>query len=362
MDRHERTVNPNMMVLAREARGLSQKVLSKRLGVPQSRISMIEMGVRPVPKPLLAQLSEVLDYPEHFFFQEGQLYGVEIAEVFHRKRRNVPKYTLARIYALMEIRLRHISALLRSLDVTNKIPQFDPEEVRSTSESKARILDIARAVRASLEIPRGPIVDLTETLEEAGVIVVAFDFETPLVDAISRWLPGLPPTFFVNQRSPKDRYRLSLAHELGHMVMHAQATPEMEEQANWFAAEFLMPERDIRHDLTDLTLYKLTALKRYWRVSMAALLMRAQELGTFTPNQARYLWSQMAKAGYRTREPVELDVTGEEPRLLHELVTTHVDKLGYTETDLAKILPLNAEELHSWYLSGEIPPSLRLVH
>jgi Zn-dependent peptidase ImmA (M78 family)/DNA-binding XRE family transcriptional regulator len=361
MDRRDGIVNPNMVVLARESRGLSQKVLAARLGIPQSRVSMIEMGVRPVPKVLLAQLTDTLNYPEHFFYQEGALYGIEIAEIFHRKRRNVPKYALARIYALVEIRLRHIAALLRSLDVTSNIPQFDPEEVRSTSESKSHIADIARAVRAHLHIPRGPIADLTQTLEEAGVIIAAFDFDTPLVDALSRWLPTLPPTFFVNQQSPKDRYRLSVAHELGHLILHSQAVPDMEEQANWFAAEFLMPEREIRHDLRDLTLYKLTALKRYWRVSMAALLMRAQDLGTITPNQARYLWTQMAKAGYRTREPIELDVTGEQPCLLRELVETHFDALGYTERDLNKILPLNQEELRSWYLDDGTRPSLTLI-
>ncbi|HEY7342052.1 MAG TPA: XRE family transcriptional regulator [Ktedonobacterales bacterium] len=361
MDRREWTVNPNMVVLARESRGLSQKALADQLGIPQSRVSMIEMGVRPTPKALLGQLTEALNFPEHFFYQDGALYGVEIAEVFHRKRRNVPKYTLARIYALVEIRLRHISALLRSLDVATTIPQFDPEEVTDTSKSKNHIADIARTVRAELHLSRGPVEDLTQTLEEAGVIIADFDFGTPLVDALSRWLPALPPTFFVNQQSPKDRYRLSLAHELGHIVMHSQAVPDMEEQANWFAAEFLMPERDILHDLQDLTLYKLTALKRYWRVSMAALLMRAQDLDTITPNQARYLWMQMAKAGYRTREPVELDVTGEQPRLLRELVEMHMDKLGYSESDLGKILPLNEGELHSWYLADGTHPSLTLV-
>ena len=322
---------------------------------------MIEMGVRPVPKTLLVQLMEALNYPEHFFYQEGALYGVEIAEVFHRKRRNVPKYTLAQVYALAEIRLRHVSALLRSLDVTSKIPQFDPEEVKDTSQTKNHIADIARSVRAHLHLTRGPVEDLTQTLEEAGVIIINFDFGTPLIDALSRWLPTLPPTFFVNQQSPKDRYRLSLAHELGHIVMHSQAIPDMEEQANWFAAEFLMPERDIVHDLQDLTLYKLTALKKYWRVSMAALLMRAQDLATITPNQARYLWMQMAKAGYRTREPVELDITGEQPRLLRELVGIHMNNLGYTENDLGRILPLNESELRAWYLDDESHPSLKLV-
>ena len=57
-------------------------------------------------------------------------------------------------------------------------------------------------------------------------MVISVDFETPRIDAISRWMPGLPPLFFVNKDIPKDRYRYSLTHELGHVVMHALGCPK----------------------------------------------------------------------------------------------------------------------------------------
>jgi hypothetical protein len=53
---------------------------------------------------------------------------------------------------------------------------------------------------------------------------------------------------------------------------------------------------------------------------MAALLMSAQRLGVISTNQARYLWMQMAKLSYKTREPVELDIKGEQPNLLKNLI------------------------------------------
>ena len=46
----------------------------------------------------------------------------------------------------------------------------------------------------------------------------------------------------------------------------------------------------------------LAVLKKYWRVSMASILVRAKSLGTITANQARYLWTQMSRAGYRLRD------------------------------------------------------------
>ena len=100
-------------------------------------------------------------------------------------------------------------------------------------------------------MPNGPVLSMTSSVEDAGGIVVLIDFGTPLVDGVSRWVPGLPPLFFLNQAAPGDRGRMTLAHELGHMVMHHVARAEMEVQAFEFAQEFLMPAKDIRHQLDD---------------------------------------------------------------------------------------------------------------
>jgi len=345
-----RSGNPQLVILARESRGLGQKALAETLKVSQGTISKIETGLIPLSDEMIEMLSEVLDYPEHFFRQEGKSAGIGIAEIFHRKRQSVPQRVLNKIYAQIEIRIKHISTLLVSTEVSSNIPKMDVDEYGG------RVEEIARAVRSQWNIPRGPIRDMTEAIEDAGGIIIPFDFETSLVDAISRWVPGLPPLFFMNERIPKDRYRLSLGHELGHMVMHTYPTPDIEEQAFRFAAEFLMPERDILMDLDNLNLPKLANLKRYWRISMAALLKRADELETIKPNQVRYLWAQMSKAGYKTNEPIELDVSGERPHLLYELIEAHQNDLGYTIEDLRMLIPLNDDELWKFYLQDPTNP------
>ncbi len=140
-----------------------------------------------------------------------------------------------------------------------------------------------------------------------GGIVVEVTFETRKMDAISRWVPGPPPVFFINRDMPKDRYRFTLAHELGHMVMHKNPTLDLESVAHQFASEFLMPERDVRADLLNLDLSRLVHLKQYWKVSMASLIYCAEAIGAISSNRARYLRVQMAKAGYSTVEPAGLD-------------------------------------------------------
>ena len=342
--------NSHMVILARESRGLGQKALADALGISQGTVSKIETGLLPLSDEMIEALSDILDYPSHFFRQEGAITGIGVAEVFHRKRQSVPQRVLDKIYAQIEIRIKHISSLLISTEVPSNLPKMEIDEYGG------RVEEVARAVRACWNLPRGPIQDVTKVIEDAGGIIFSFDFETPLVDAISRWVPKLPPLFFVNKHIPKDRYRLSLAHELGHMVMHTYPTPDIEDQAFRFAAEFLLPERDILMDLQKLDLIKLTNLKRYWRVSMAALVMCAEELNTLKPNQIRYLRMQMSKAGYKTREPIELDVSGEQPYLLYELIQAHQKELGYTVEDLRRLIPLNDDELWKYYLQDPTRP------
>lgn len=347
-------VNPYMIIVGRESRGLSQKMLADALGVSQGRVSKVESGLLAVPDDLLDALARVLNYPSGFFLQAGAPKGVGIAEIFHRKRQDVPKKVLDKVYARMEIRYRHIENLLRATDIPVNVPHLDIDEFGT-------VADIARLVRATWHLPRGPIQDLTTILENAGVVVVPFDFETPKIDAISRWLPGLPPLIFVNETSPKDRLRFNLGHELGHLVMHTLPNPEIEDQANQFAAEFLLPERDIRNDLGDLTMAKLAVLKRYWNASMSALLKRADDLGTISAGRARALWAQMARAGYKLREPVDLDVPGEQPTLVRELVETHLRDLGYDHHDLHDLLCLGDEELWLYYLRDQDRTPLRVM-
>jgi Zn-dependent peptidase ImmA (M78 family) len=220
---------------------------------------------------------------------------------------------------------------------------MDPEEFDSS------VSQVARAVRAGWNLPRGPIKNVVHIIEDAGGIVVRFPFKTRLVDAVSRWVPGLPPMFFVNEGIPADRERLSLCHELGHLVMHQSVRPEIEDEANSFAAEFLMPENEIRPQLVDLSIHKLASLKSLWRVSMQALVYRAQELNVIGRGKAQYLWVQLSRLGYRTREPSELDPPREEPSTLKQLVEVHTGAFRYSIKQMATLFRWNEPELVAAY-------------
>ncbi len=340
-----RAVNPEMIILARESRGLTQTELARRLVVTQSNISKVEAGLIGTSEPMLGRLSEVLGYPSNFFYQTDQVYGPGMSEFFHRKRQSLPEKVLSKLHAQMSIRLMHVRRLLRSAETDPcQIPSIDIDEYGG------RVGDIAGMVRAKLGLAPGPVPSVTRYLEDAGAIVVPCDFGTRLLDAIGRWVPGLPPVFFVNEWAPGDRLRFTLSHELAHIVMHSNPNPDMEVQADQFAAAFLLPEKDVKPYLEHVTLPKLATLKPYWKVSMGALLHRAGDLGKVTESQARILWMQMSKAGYRTREPVELEIPQEKPSLLQELISLHLEELKYTVSELSCLLALNEQEFRGIYL------------
>lgn len=328
-------MNPEMLILAREAKGLTQTALAEGLGVKQGTVSKIEAGILAPSEDLVGQLASILDVPPSFFFQNDRVFGFNSTVFFHRKRQALSDRILRRLHAVMNFTRMRVSRLLRSANVSapTAFRRLDLADYKSAEE-------VARLARSMWMIPPGPLRSVTEVIENAGGIVVRFDFETNQIDAISEWVPGFPPIFLVNSDSAisGDRLRLTMAHEIGHMLMHSFPSPTMEEEANEFAAEFLMPRREIKASLFGLNLAKLAQLKRVWKVSMAALTMRAYGLNTITETQRRYIFINFAKRGYKSREPIETDIPIENPSSLHKLTQSHLRELGFSIKEMMELL------------------------
>jgi Zn-dependent peptidase ImmA (M78 family)/transcriptional regulator with XRE-family HTH domain len=337
--------NPEMLTLARMSRGVTQTELAAEVETTQGRVSKIEHGFFEPDGTLVDRFAAALKYPREFFFQPG--YINTLPSWFHRKRKQLSQTTLDRIHAEIAIRIRNVVKLMISTDIRSvrPVPQFDIDQFDGNVEN------IARLVRQQWELPRGPVPNLVEVLERAGVLVIPCDFGATEVDAVGMRLQGMPPLVFMNASAPADRVRFSAAHEVAHLVMHATPTEDMEKEADRFAAEFLMPEFDIKPQLANVTLPLLSILKRVWRVSMAALLKRARDLRTITQKKATSLWKQMSALGFRKREPAELDLIPEKPRLLREMIDYHLKQLGMTEQQLHAMFTLfepDYRRLYAW--------------
>jgi Zn-dependent peptidase ImmA (M78 family) len=58
-------------------------------------------------------------------------------------------------------------------------------------------------------IPPGPIQNLPELAERAGIIVIWCEFGAP-IDGVTMNVPDMPSCIFLNREAPADRQRASL--------------------------------------------------------------------------------------------------------------------------------------------------------
>jgi Zn-dependent peptidase ImmA (M78 family) len=204
---------------------------------------------------------------------------------------------------------------------------------------------------------------MTELIERNGGVVIACDFGSGLIDAMSQRIDGLPILFFINAHSPSDRVRHTLAHELGHMVLHTLAFSEdenMEREADAFAGAFLVPAGEYRSQLRSFDLRQLANLKAYWKVSMKALAYRAGQLNLVTPYQQKRVYMELNSLGYARHEPGE--PPAEPPKALDDMIAVHKYKLNYSDDELAALLDLEPDEFRRMYpASNKSAPSLRLI-
>ena len=349
----QREINPLMLVLGRESRGLTQKELAEALSITQGTLSKIEGGLLQLSDDELIILSKVLNYPKHFFAQTDQIYGPGTSELYHRKRQDIPIKLLKKVHATMHLRHMQIDRLLKSVD----IGAIDIRPVDLDEPGAPMPEEVARMTRAAWHLPTGPIQNVISVIENAGGIIIPCNIETNKIDAMSRWIPGTPPLFFINLNMPMDRIRFTLCHELGHIIMHQIPNTDMEKQADTFAAEFLMPAGEVKNSLDNLTLDKLSALKQYWKVSMAFIIYRAKSLNRITENQARYLYSQFGRMGYRTKEPAWLEPPKEKAKLFYDLIKVYLNDLNYTEEQLSQMLLIGQLEFRDIFRD----PSRRLT-
>jgi Zn-dependent peptidase ImmA (M78 family) len=226
--------------------------------------------------------------------------GIGIGLVHHRKKAALGAQPLRRIHAeLALVRLQVRGLVSSKTDVIHSFERIGVTDMESPS-------DAARTLRKLWKVPAGPIHNLVLLIEQAGGLILVRDLGTNALDAVSIWDGEEAPLFVLNVHAPSDRFRFSLAHELGHIIMHpvAGAAAVQERQADEFASEFLMPAADIATEMRGrLDLNRLLVLKQRWRVSMAALARRAVTLTAISEWQYRNLMVEMSTLGYRTKEP-----------------------------------------------------------
>lgn len=319
---------------ARREAGMTHQELIDALGwtVQPAAISRYESNTRTPTPEQVDELAGFLGVTvEYFDFPESP-HGALATEAHMRRQLSERPAVWGRVEARLITHRRHLAMMLRSTTFKPQqvVPRIDP--IDTTPE------EAARQLRALWRVPVGPIQSMVRLLEAAGCFVIFEDFGTRRIDGMSIWGSAWP-VIVVNSTMPHDRIRLTLAHELGHLVLHDDFTAiDPERDANKFAAEFLMPESTIGPELkkSRLELGAIADLKIEWRVSMQAIFERAFALQLVSSEQRSRFYMAMNKRGWKVKEPNSEYCIEPQPSLVLAVVD-QMSKAGYTTREIADI-------------------------
>jgi Zn-dependent peptidase ImmA (M78 family) len=175
-------------------------------------------------------------------------------------------------------------------------------------------------------------------VENRGILVVFSPLDSATVDAYSFDTSTRPVIMLNPLKDDFYRQRFDVAHELGHIVMHLDTEPGgriIEQQANRFAAEFLMPAQEIEAALPRRADWRqLGRLRQEWNVSLQAMLYRAKVLGTISDVTYWNAMTTVSTRGWRRREPGPIPLL-EQPSLLPSSVKLLIDEAQVDERTLA---------------------------
>jgi Zn-dependent peptidase ImmA (M78 family) len=337
--------NPAMLTLARESHGMKILELAEKAGTSPSYVGQVEGSLKEPSEEFMEKVVAILKFPKQHYYSSGRFESAHPS--FYRRRVVIPAVLLRQCAARMTIVKRNIEKLLSQVDGSDvRLPFIDPDECGGGSK------EVAQKMRLHLRLPPGPIINLTELLEDSGAIIIPFDFGTRKIDGCTEWVNGRP-LIFVNKFITASRLRHTLSHELGHITMHREfAIEECEQQADHFAAEFNLPEDEIKPELLPMSIDRLARLKLKWKSSMYAILYRAESLGVISQRNARYYWMLMRRYRYHELEPHEDMMPVERPTALLELLEVFKTSLKYSQEDLLSFLDIY-DDFYTEFFEGK---------
>ena len=362
-------MNGERLRQVRKLRRLTQTRLAAMSGVTPSTISQVESGsIQPSPD-LESALAASLEFPLEFFHRASGP-DLPLGSLTFRARRSATKRDLYEAQAWAEIIRECIVQLAESFSLPAvRVPRLDDE----SPETAAQI------ARASLGLSSDrPVPNVIYAMEQAGTLVLALPVPLGHRDAFSTWTNDAPPrplAVVCTRDTPGDRLRHSLAHELGHLVLHrgpSGAIASIEKEADRFAAEFLVPADSAYDEFSrPVTLESLGALKPRWGVSVASLVYRARELGVISEARGRSLFIEISRRWGRSNpEPIGLEI--EKPRALRKLAESAYGdppNVWRFATDFAlppqfasAILGAHASRSEVVAVVPDEPPDDRIVH
>jgi Zn-dependent peptidase ImmA (M78 family)/DNA-binding XRE family transcriptional regulator len=328
--------NPLALTEARRARGLNKSQLAERVGISRQAVSLLEQGSNKPTFENMAKISNALDMPSKFFLRERPSYPARTTATFFRKLEGTTKTGKDEADIKADWAYSFTSFLSRYIKVPKtNLPNFASKEFSEVEFDE--IEDYAKELRKFWGLGFGPISNLTLLLEKNGIFVFQLDIPAH-IDGLSFWRSDDTAVIICSRNVSAVRNRFNLAHELGHLLLHKGVQQDehdhlidlIESQAHRFAGAFLFPDERFCNEFYSLNKKHLISLKSDWKISFAAMIMRAFDLGIIADKG----WAYRKIGGVKKIEPLDDVLEVERPALFRRGINA---LLEHNITDLPSI-------------------------
>jgi Zn-dependent peptidase ImmA (M78 family)/transcriptional regulator with XRE-family HTH domain len=355
--------DPARLTQARAAAGLSKAKLASLVGVTPAAIGQYEAQVAKPRRDLLPALARELHVPVDYFATGRPIGRVDGSQAHFRSLRSTTARDRSKAISFIE----QVWELTFALE---KKVQFPDVDLPVIDREKTDPVSAARRLRAHWDLGHKPVKHLAALAESHGIVVSLLTMANQDVARVGAFSTShlARPVIIVTPERAKSVfvYRFTIAHEIGHILLHGEAAPgdqQQEREADQFAAEFLTPHSQIVNLLPrTVNLARLDELSRHWGVSVDSLLLRMKEAGTVSEASIRRGYqklNQLRSTGLETPEPVSA-YPGETPTMLNEAARL-ADSIGFTQVDLAQQLRWHPSRVREVLGAEDTRPVLRLL-
>lgn len=340
---------PLRLTQARSSLGLTKAALSTMTGVSPATITNWEKGTQLPTQDKLELLASSLNFKESWFLKQP----IEITgnkPYFFRSLASTTKSAREVAHARLNW-LHEIKTLMdKWVDFPPvKIPSIKEKNLLSISDEEIEMMSLE--CRKELNLGLSPIKNLTLTLEGAGVIIGMGELGSVKMDGVSKWDEDTdrPYIFISTDKANPIRNRFDLAHELGHLVLHRSLDhsvlvknyKEIERQANLFAGYFLLPSETFSYEVKWPNLENFLSLKKRWKASIGAMIMRAYQLDLIDDDQKLRLFKGRSARGWTKGEPYDVETPSENPQLMSRTVSLLLKEQVISKRELLDFIGLS---------------------
>ena len=342
-------INGEKLRIARHLAGYSTTDLAKELGVSKQSLSQYENGMDIKPD-IYFKILKILNCEKDFLeiplndelkIKNTFFRATAKANAVDRKYQETKTTLVGQFYDFFS---RYIN-----------FPKFNLPDLSNYSSIEEKAFEL----RKYWGLGDKPIKNMIRCLESNGIIVSTFSI--PNKDNENK-IDGYTQQFIIknnnefsdlycviveNDKRSLARKNFSLAHELGHIILHSNddymektkvEQTQIEKQANEFAAAFLLPKQSFYKDAKYAKqLNDFIDLKYKWYVSIGAMMLRARELHCINEQEYLRLIKNYSSRHYKKQEPLDDMFSTYKPILFKQTLEIMFNN-GFTIEELKKEL------------------------